>query len=90
MSGGSWDYFFQRVRDVADALEFDKTPYEDYSYLQLSVKQKKARHKLGKVLRELIAPLKAIEWVDSGDCSEPHGIEEINKFFDKLKKEMDL
>ena len=53
MSGGSWDYFYNRVREVADRLQGrDQSP---------------DRRALGAHLRKVAQALHDIEWVDSCD-----------------------
>ena len=54
LSGGSWDYAYSRVEDVAGRLLLDR-----------SVK----RRALGRHLQDVAAALRAIEWHDSGDTS---------------------
>jgi hypothetical protein len=54
MSGGSYDYAYQRVRDVADEIE-ERHP-EEAKHLAF------AAH-----LRLVATAMRAIEWVDSCD-----------------------
>ena len=64
MSGGSWDYAYCQIDDVADRLIKEKDPF---------------RVALGKQMQLQAIALKAIEWVDSGDCTYPYEIEPIKK-----------
>lgn len=52
MSGGSWDYFYSKLEDVAVRLKCEDTPL---------------RRAFGTHLIACSAALKAIEWSDSGD-----------------------
>ena len=63
MSGGSYDYAYSTVNQFA-------------SDLRLSTPLRKA---FKKHLRLVAEAMRAIEWVDSGDCSEPHGDKAIRK-----------
>lgn len=64
MSGGSWDYLCFRMFDAADMLINEKCEY---------------RRVFGKILDKYADAMKAIEWVDSGDCSTPHDIDAIKE-----------
>lgn len=63
MSGGSWDYVYSRVQDIADRLQ--------------GRGQTADRRALGAHLRKIAAALKAIEWSDSGDDDEAAATEAI-------------
>ena len=63
MSGGSYDYAYSMVNQFA-------------SDLRLSTPLRKA---FKKHLKRVAEAMKAVEWVDSGDCSEPHGDKAIRK-----------
>jgi len=52
MSGGSWDYFYCRIEEIADRLCQETSP---------------ERKALGKLLKKCSKALHDIEWVDSGD-----------------------
>jgi hypothetical protein len=54
MSGGSWDYFYQKVDTMAHSLMRQECPY---------------RKALGEKLLAFVTPLHHIEWVDSFDMS---------------------
>lgn len=57
MSGGSWDYFYHQLDDVADRLASSDSP---------------ERRAFGSHLKKCACAMKAIEWVDSCDCVPPH------------------
>jgi len=64
MSGGSLDYAFMRVQEIADSV------------LQ---KSENAHHRaFGKHLSKISKALKDLEWVLSGDSAEGEEIEAIN------------
>lgn len=79
MSGGSWDYFFRKLHDVAESLETD-TSLEG-SMLDLSDEAKKERARLGTLLREAAKAMHAIEWADSHDSAPDSEIEHIRNVF---------
>ena len=54
MSGGSWDYFYGRLGDVASRLQCERDPL---------------RKAFGLHLQKCAKALHDIEWVDSQDCS---------------------
>lgn len=67
MSGGAYDYAFERVLLMAEALESNKrldgfALYQPNGHDRIGF----AAH-----LRKVAAAMKAIEWVDSGDSSPP-------------------
>jgi len=64
MSGGSYNYAYCKVQDMADSLINQKEPF---------------RQAFGKHLQEVAKAMKAVEWVDSCDCSYPHDLEAIEK-----------
>ena len=53
MSGGSWDYFYGRLEDVASRLQCERDPL---------------RKAFGAHLQKCAKALHDIEWVDSCDC----------------------
>ena len=55
MSGGSWEYVYHRVEEIARRLERERAPL---------------RRALGEHLHLVARALHDIEWVDSGDMSE--------------------
>lgn len=66
MSGGSYDYAFCKVEDMASSM----CKAENCSSL---------RKAFAKHLRLVATAMKTIEWVDSGDCSEPVAEKEMRK-----------
>ena len=54
MSGGSWDYFYGRLEEVASRLQCERDPL---------------RKAFGSHLQKCAKALHDIEWVDSQDCS---------------------
>ena len=57
MSGGSHDYAYQKLRDIADSF------YTEQSHLD-------ARKKVSKILHLMEDICHDIEWIDSGDYGE--------------------
>lgn len=66
MSGGSWDYFYQKVEEVGKNLDLFNSPL---------------RRKLGKHLLLIAQALHDIEWVDSGDYKHGDEREAIKRIF---------
>ena len=62
MSGGSWDYFYGRLEDVASRLQCERDPL---------------RKAFGSHLQKCAKALHDIEWVDSSDCSPGDEVESI-------------
>jgi len=62
MSGGSWDYIYCKIEDVAARLKNEKCPH---------------RRALAEKLFLIADALYQIEWVDSGDNSSPEDINAI-------------
>lgn len=56
MSGGSWDYFYSRLDEIALRLL-----HENHS------SEPELRRALGRLLRKVVTALHDIEWVDSCD-----------------------
>ena len=54
MRGGSWDYFYGRLEDVASRLQCERDTL---------------RKAFGSHLKKCANAMRDIEWVDSGDCS---------------------
>jgi hypothetical protein len=65
VSGGSYDYACFKAEEMADEL--------------LNQKDKPERVAFGKHLKIVSKAMKAIEWVDSGDCSSPHDTDAIEE-----------
>lgn len=55
MSGGSWEYVYWKVEEVAERLQREECPY---------------RRTLGDRLKRYAQALHDIEWVDSGDLGK--------------------
>lgn len=65
MSGGSYDYAYHRIEELADAiLEHMRDPDCEHSSEARALRAQFADH-----LRLVAAAAHAIEWVDSGDYS---------------------
>lgn len=71
MSGGSWNYAYQRVDMAADDLRQHETGDDE-------LRQRLAEH-----MRELAVVMKAIEWADSADTSADSWIEPTREFLTK-------
>lgn len=69
MSGGSWDYVYSRIDDIADRLLCSST--------RTSCTDE--RRALGRVLKLAAAAMHDIEWVDSCDYSDGDEREAIMK-----------
>ena len=65
MSGGSWDYFYRRLDEVASRLCDEESPL---------------RVLMGKKLKKAAIALHDIEWVDSSDCAEGDDEKAIRNF----------
>ena len=74
MSGGSYDYVFEKINDFADALESGKC----FQGRETGCENNLDRLGFAAHLRKVSDAMKAIEWVDSGDCSHPHDTEAIH------------
>lgn len=64
MSGGSWDYLYNKVEDAADRLDGSTCEH---------------RRAFGKLVAKVADALHAIEWVDSCDYAPNDEIEPIKK-----------
>lgn len=73
MSGGSYEYAYLAVERFADAIEAGRT----YDGFEPECANDHARLGFAAHLRKVAAAMKAIEWVDSGDCSPPHDTDAI-------------
>lgn len=76
MSGGSYDYAYRRVEEFADALENGVTG--DGMSRPTGFANSLDRLGFAAHLRKVANAMKAIEWVDSGDCSPPHDTHAIH------------
>jgi len=65
MSGGSWDYFYSKLEDVAQQLILSNCEY---------------RRAMGLKLLLAADAMHDIEWVDSADMTYPAEIPAIRKF----------
>ncbi len=75
MSGGHYDYAYHHVQDMAYQMEADheRGPRaEDDDTGRWYPEKTPEREAFAKLLAEVAKAMKAIEWVDSGDCSTPH------------------
>jgi hypothetical protein len=77
MSGGAYAYAFETVECFADALEAGMTFGDVHDARPTDHANDHARLGFAVHLRNVAAAMKAIEWVDSGDCSPPHDTEAI-------------
>ena len=75
MSGGSYEYAFEKVERFAEALEAGK----DYNGRTTDDANSHARLGFAAHLRKVAAAMKAIEWEDSYDCSPPHAANAIHE-----------
>lgn len=89
MSGGSYDYKFQHLEDLAQELESHsgsgkglEKDSSDYRYYKLTRQFQPTRNKLAEALRKLADQCRAAEWIDSGDTGE-EGWKKIEKFLTK-------
>ena len=71
MSGGSYDYAYTRVNDMVDKLETSE--YSPQTPLRIAFRG---------LLERVAVAMKAVEWVDSGDCSEGDEDAAIRACFD--------
>lgn len=78
MSGGSYNYAFRIVEQFADALEAGTTFPDFTDGRPTGCKNNHDRIGFAAHLRKVAAAMKAIEWVDSGDCSHPDDTEAIH------------
>lgn len=75
MSGGSYDYAYSKVDDMADSLLSDKNPL---------------RRAFAKHLKLVAAAMHDIEWVDSADYGTGDDVEAIEKALGKDAKSLML
>jgi hypothetical protein len=74
MSGGSYDYTYEKVERFAEALERG----ERFDGVTTDAPNCLARLGFAAHLRKVAEAMKAIEWEDSYDCSPPHAINAIH------------
>jgi len=75
MSGGSWDYCYHKIDEMADRMQSQKEPY---------------RRAFGQHLREVARAMHDVEWVDSGDSVEGDDRAAIEKALGKNAKALEL
>jgi hypothetical protein len=74
MSGGTYDYAYSKVMDMADEMERqEQQGFSPSTPLRIAFRG---------LLERVGTAMKAVEWVDSGDCSEPHAEDAIRACFD--------
>ncbi|CAB4126979.1 hypothetical protein UFOVP75_50 [uncultured Caudovirales phage] len=85
MSGGSWDYAYHKIRDIAHHLE-DGTALRDSEAVNFEFpSQHEARKKLAPIVFALADVMRTIEWVDSSDSSPPEDVDAINNFLAMIR-----
>lgn len=72
MSGGSYNYAYEVVERFAEALENGVTFPDVHEARSTDCENNHDRVGFAAHLRKVAAAMKAIEWVDSYDCSPPH------------------
>ena len=77
MSGGSWNYAYSKIQQIAEEIE-----YEDNFYYT----NHPLRSRLTKHLKELSELMRLIEWCDSGDKGPNEWIKPAQEFFDRIKE----
>ena len=75
MSGGSWDYCYQKIDEMADRMQNEKEPY---------------RRAFGQHLRDVAKAMHDVEWVDSCDSSPGDDRAAIEKVMGKNAKALEL
>lgn len=74
MSGGSYEYAYSKVFDMVGEMErLEQAGFAPNTPLRIAFRG---------LLERVGAAMKAVEWVDSGDCSEPHAIEAMTACFE--------
>lgn len=71
MSGGSWNYAYKKVEEMAEGLENSEYPI---------------RRQFAKHLKLVAEAMHDIEWVDSYDMSHPDEVTAIEKVIGKEAK----
>lgn len=67
MSGGHYDYAYFKVNDMTYQMEREMDRQSEYD-----PQKTPERVAFAKLLKSVAEAMRAIEWVDSGDCSTPH------------------
>lgn len=71
MSGGSWDYAYRKIEDVAERLQQDPRPYHQA---------------FGDVVSKVAHVMHLIEWADSCDISKDDALAAIKEFLGEQGK----
>ena len=74
MSGGSHDYAFRKLEDIAESFY---QPPEKISHIEY-------RKKVYDILKIVSKACHTIEWIDSGDCGEEDW-KDVKKALDKIQ-----
>lgn len=82
MSGGSYDYKFGSLEDLARDLERHSGTSNDYQFYKFTSQFQPTRDRLAKALRKLAVQCRDVEWMDSGDTGED-GFKKVEKFLTK-------
>ena len=89
MSGGSLNYGYSKLQFVKEELdemiEVYKSDLDDTEESEMDIE---LYEEFSEHLTLVIAALRAIEWVHSGDCSYPHDSEAILKVFENISKKI--
>ena len=86
MSGGSLDYAYIGVQEIADRLRYKNTDAyvdEEDPDEELQTHPNPLRHRLADHIEALSEVLRAIEWSDSGDYGVNDWIEPTSRFLDQ-------
>lgn len=75
MSGGSWDYMYQKLEEAADRLKADKKPL---------------RRAFGAHVAKVAKALHDVEWVDSCDYGENDELPAIEAVLGKNAKALEI
>lgn len=75
MSGGSHDYAFQKLLDIADSFHYEEP----------RLKHIEERQKVAKILRIMSEICHDIEWIDSGDMGGEEDWEKVNNNLDRIE-----
>lgn len=85
MSGGSIDYFYAKVEQVADDLEAGHLHSDPDDEIYESLKHP-LRTQLAQILRDLAGVLHDIEWSDSGDRMPDAWIHAARRFVERFQE----
>lgn len=73
MSGGSWDYLYQKIEDAADRLQNTSTKHSCCE----------PRRAFGSLLYKVARAMHSIEWVDSCDYGPGDELKDIKMCFEE-------